>query len=127
MNHWEAMAAFLADPATHGGAKTQRIDTHTAAVVMAGDRAWKLRRPVDYGWLDYATRERRRVCAEREIGSVRPRHQTSTHAQLLLVLRVRNFVVAGPRVLYPGARLRGRRRGDRGGGGGDPRERGLLP
>jgi hypothetical protein len=67
MNHWEAIAAFLADPATHGGAETQRIDTHTAAVVVAGDRAWKLRRPVDYGWLDYATRERRRLCAEREI------------------------------------------------------------
>ena len=67
MGNWEGMAAFLADPATHGGAETQRIDTHTAAVVMAGDRAWKLRRPADYGWLDYATRERRRVCAEREI------------------------------------------------------------
>jgi hypothetical protein len=61
------MAAFLADPATHGGAKTQRIDTHTAAVVVAGDRAWKLRRQVDYGWLDYSTRARRRHCAEREI------------------------------------------------------------
>jgi aminoglycoside phosphotransferase family enzyme/predicted kinase len=64
---WEMMAAFLADPATHGGAETHRIDTHTAAVVVAGDRAWKLRRPVDYGWLDYATRARRRECAEREI------------------------------------------------------------
>jgi aminoglycoside phosphotransferase family enzyme/predicted kinase len=64
---WEAMATFLAHPATHGGGETQRIDTHTAAVVMAGDRAWKLRRPVDYGWLDYSTRERRRICAEREI------------------------------------------------------------
>jgi aminoglycoside phosphotransferase family enzyme/predicted kinase len=36
-------------------------------VVVAGKRAWKLRRPVDYGWLDYATRARRRHCAEREI------------------------------------------------------------
>ncbi|MFQ5566147.1 MAG: AAA family ATPase [Paracoccaceae bacterium] len=61
------MAAFLADPATHCGAETRRFDTHTAAVVVAGDRAWKLRRPVDYGWLDYATRTRRRACAEREI------------------------------------------------------------
>jgi hypothetical protein len=67
MTDWESMAAFLADPATHGGAETQRIDTHTAAVVVAGDRAWKLRRPVDYGWLDYATRARRWHCAEREI------------------------------------------------------------
>ena len=67
MSEWESMAAFLADPATHGGAETRRIDTHTAAVVVAGKRAWKLRRPVDYGWLDYATRARRRHCAEREI------------------------------------------------------------
>jgi len=67
MRDWDAMAAFLADPASHGGAATRRIDTHTAAVVVAGDRAWKLRRPVDYGWLDYATRARRRHCAEREI------------------------------------------------------------
>ena len=67
MSDWGSMAAFLADPATHGGAETQRIDTHTAAVVVAGDRAWKLRRPVDYGWLDYSTRARRRHCAEREI------------------------------------------------------------
>ena len=64
---FEAMAAFLADPATHGGAGTRRIDTHTAAVVLAGARAWKLRRPVDYGWLDYSTRARRRLFAEREI------------------------------------------------------------
>lgn len=61
------MAGLLANPATHGGAETQRIDTHTAAVVLVGDRAWKLRRPVDYGWLDYSTRERRRSCSEREI------------------------------------------------------------
>jgi hypothetical protein len=63
MSDWDAMAAFLADPASHGGAETQRIGTHTAVVVLAGDRAWKLRRPVDYGWLDYATRARRRQCA----------------------------------------------------------------
>ncbi|MHA1529813.1 MAG: bifunctional aminoglycoside phosphotransferase/ATP-binding protein [Alphaproteobacteria bacterium] len=67
MRDWDEMAAFLADPATHGEAETQRIDTHTAAVVVVGERAWKLRRPVDYGWLDYATRARRRHCAEREI------------------------------------------------------------
>ena len=69
---FEAMAAFLADPAAHGGAETEpiearRIDTHTAAVILAGERVWKLRRPVDYGWLDYGTRARRRLCAAREI------------------------------------------------------------
>ena len=61
------VCSFLSDSATHGGTKTERFDTHTAVVVVAGDRAWKLRRPVNYGWLDYATRARRRHCAEREI------------------------------------------------------------
>ncbi|HUF88311.1 MAG TPA: AAA family ATPase [Thermohalobaculum sp.] len=64
---FDSMAGFLADPATHGGAETRRIDTHTAAVILAGERVWKLRRPVDYGWLDYATRARRRLSAAREI------------------------------------------------------------
>ena len=67
LTDFERMAAFLAEPATHGGAETARIDTHTAAVVLAGKQAWKLRRPVDYGWLDYATLERRRGFAQAEI------------------------------------------------------------
>ena len=67
MDEWESMAAFLADPANHGGAETERFDTHTATVVVAGEHAWELRRPVDYGWLDYGTRARRRNCGEHEI------------------------------------------------------------
>jgi hypothetical protein len=66
MTGWDALARFLADPGTHG-AETHVIDTHTARVVLAGQQAWKLRRAVDYGWLDYSTRARRRLCAEREI------------------------------------------------------------
>lgn len=64
---WERLAAALADPATHDGAAVRVIDTHTARVVLAGRRAWKMRRPVDYGWLDYATPARRRACAEAEV------------------------------------------------------------
>ncbi|MDT8345337.1 MAG: AAA family ATPase [Thermohalobaculum sp.] len=64
---FERFAAVLADPASHGGAAVERIDTHTAAVFLAGERAWKLRRPVDYGFLDYSTRAKRRASAEREI------------------------------------------------------------
>jgi len=60
-------AAALADPATHDGAEVRRIDTHTAAVFLAGERAYKLRRPVDYGFLDYSSRALRRAAAEREI------------------------------------------------------------
>jgi hypothetical protein len=38
--------AFLADPATHGGAPVKRVDTHAASVFLAGDRALKVKRAV---------------------------------------------------------------------------------
>ncbi len=57
--------AFLADPATHGG-PVERIDTHGASVFLTGDRAYKLKRAVRYSYLDFSTRERRRVLCERE-------------------------------------------------------------
>ncbi|MFJ6783318.1 AAA family ATPase [Streptomyces yangpuensis] len=42
-------------------------ETHTAVVFFMGDRAYKLKKPVDLGFLDYSTvAARRRVC-EREV------------------------------------------------------------
>jgi len=67
VSDFDRMADYLTSPAAHGGAEVQRIDTHTAVVALAEDRAWKLRRPVDYGWLDYSTRARRRECSLAEI------------------------------------------------------------
>lgn len=64
---WQRLAGVLADPTIHGGAPTEVIDTHTARVVLAGARAYKMRRPVDYGWLDYATPARRAAMAEAEV------------------------------------------------------------
>lgn len=61
---FERMATWL-DAACDGKTAT-RIDTHTAAIFLIGDRALKLRRPVDYGWLDYSTREKRLAAARRE-------------------------------------------------------------
>lgn len=58
-------AAFLADPASHGGAAVERVETHAAIVFLAGNRAYKLKRAVRYPYLDYSTAERRRAaCAE---------------------------------------------------------------
>jgi len=50
-----AVIAFLADPATHGGAAVERIDTHASIVFLAGDRAFKLKRAVRFTYLDYST------------------------------------------------------------------------
>jgi len=58
---------FLADPATHGGEKVQRIDTHAASVFLAGDRAFKVKRAVRFPFLDYSTLEKRKEACEAEI------------------------------------------------------------
>jgi aminoglycoside phosphotransferase family enzyme/predicted kinase len=60
--------AFLGDAATHGGAKTNRCDTHAAAVFLAGDRAYKVKRAVRFPFLDYSTLEKRRSACEAELG-----------------------------------------------------------
>jgi aminoglycoside phosphotransferase family enzyme/predicted kinase len=60
----EAVFALLADPATHGGADVERIDTHAASVFLAGPRAFKVKRAVRFPFLDYSTLElRKRACA----------------------------------------------------------------
>jgi hypothetical protein len=51
----DAVIAFLADPASHGGAAVERIDTHASIVFLAGDRAFKLKRAVRFSYLDYST------------------------------------------------------------------------
>jgi hypothetical protein len=58
---------FLADPATHGGNKALRIDTHAASVFLAGDRALKVKRAVRFPFLDYSTLEKRKQACEAEI------------------------------------------------------------
>jgi uncharacterized protein len=59
--------AFLADPATHGGRKVQRIDTHAASVFLSGDRALKVKRAVRFPFLDYSTLEKRKAACEAEL------------------------------------------------------------
>ncbi|HET9383136.1 MAG TPA: AAA family ATPase [Streptomyces sp.] len=42
-------------------------ETHTAIVFFAGDRAYKVKKPVNLGFLDYTTRAARRTACEREV------------------------------------------------------------
>lgn len=62
-----AVIAFLEDPATHGGARTRRIDTHAAMVFLAGDDVYKVKRPVKYAYLDFSTLERRKAACDHEL------------------------------------------------------------
>ena len=63
---------FLADPASHGGAKVTRIDTHGAAVFLSGERVLKVKRAVKFPFLDYSTVEKRRAACEAELEVNRP-------------------------------------------------------
>jgi aminoglycoside phosphotransferase family enzyme/predicted kinase len=63
----EQVFAFLADPATHGGAEVKRIDTHAASVFLAGDRAYKVKRAVRFPFLDYSTLDKRKAACAAEL------------------------------------------------------------
>jgi aminoglycoside phosphotransferase family enzyme len=58
---------LLAAPSTHGTSTVERIDTHSAIVFLAGDRAYKLKRAVRFDYLDFSTSERRRAMCDAEV------------------------------------------------------------
>ncbi len=61
--------AFLLRPDTYGAGTTrvEHLETHSAMVFLAGDRALKLKRAVRYDYLDFSTAERRRRWCEAEV------------------------------------------------------------
>lgn len=61
------VAGLLLDPATHGGAEAERIDTHISAVFLAGDHVYKMKRAVHFGYLDFSTLEERQKACEAEV------------------------------------------------------------
>jgi aminoglycoside phosphotransferase family enzyme/predicted kinase len=58
---------FLSSPSTHDGASVERIDTHSAVVFLAGQRAYKVKRAVRFDYLDFSTPERRRAMCDAEV------------------------------------------------------------
>ena len=59
-------------PTTHGGAAVKRVDTHAGVVFLAGERALKLKRAVQFPFLDFSSLEKRRAACEAEIEVNRP-------------------------------------------------------
>ena len=68
----QAVMEFLARPRRHGGAAVTRIDTHAAAVFLAGERALKIKRAVRFPFLDFSTLDKRKAACEAEIEVNRP-------------------------------------------------------
>jgi len=59
----ERIAAWLLSLASDA----ERFDTHASIVVLAGGRAYKLKRALDVGWMDFSTVEKRRLCCLKEL------------------------------------------------------------
>ena len=63
----EALVGGLLNPSAyaHPVQRVERIDTHISTVLLAGDFAYKIKKPVDLGFLDFSTlQKRRRYCLE---------------------------------------------------------------
>ncbi len=43
------------------------VQTHISFVLLAGDYVYKFKKPVDFGFLDFSTLEKRRHCCEQEV------------------------------------------------------------
>ncbi len=84
----DAAIAFLADPASHGVAPTdlRRIDTHGAIIVLAGDRAYKMKRAVRYSFMDFSTLDLRERACRQEIALNR-RTAPDIYLGLMRILR----------------------------------------
>ena len=63
----QAVLNFLADPKTHGTASVTRIDTHVAAVFLAGPRALKIKRSVRFPFLDFSSLSKRKAACDAEL------------------------------------------------------------
>lgn len=61
----EDTAALVHDLVGQGMTMAQ---THVSLVFLDRDTAWKVKKPVDFGFLDYSTLEKRRLACEAEVG-----------------------------------------------------------
>jgi aminoglycoside phosphotransferase family enzyme/predicted kinase len=66
----EVLVRSLSDPACYPhalDAPVRVIETHISYVLVGGGHAYKLKKPLDLGFLDFGTLERRRECCELEV------------------------------------------------------------
>lgn len=70
----EALIDALMDPVRWpaGGADRRRIDTHISTIVLAGSQAYKIKKPLDLGFLDFRSLDARHAACEEELRLNRP-------------------------------------------------------
>lgn len=67
--HFEQICQAMANPAMypHRVTRLERRDTHISAVFLTGEWAYKLKKPVDFGFLNFESLEARRKYCEQEV------------------------------------------------------------
>ncbi len=65
----EGLIKFLSDPTTYGSSNKSLkiIQTHASYVFLTSKYVYKLKKPVDFGFLDFTTLEKRKHFCEREV------------------------------------------------------------
>ena len=83
-----AVIAFLMRPESYPDRPPEvgRVDTHGAAIFLAGERAYKLKRAVKLAYLDFSTPEKRKAVCEREFALNRP-HAPKLYRRVLAITR----------------------------------------
>ncbi len=67
--HLERLITELSDPGKypHAPASVRVVQTHISVVFIAGDLVYKVKKPVDFGFLDFSTPEKRRHFCRQEV------------------------------------------------------------
>ena len=60
-------ALLEAHPYPHPVGRIELIETHASWVLLAGEFAYKIKKPLALPFLDYSTLDRRRACCEAEL------------------------------------------------------------
>lgn len=68
-NDQRSVIEFLSRPEIYGDASlhVERLETHIFEIFLVGDRAYKLKRAVEFPYLDFTTPEKRRLACEAEV------------------------------------------------------------
>ena len=69
LDEHERMVARLLDPARfpHPVREVRLIETHISSILLTGAYAYKLKKPLDLGFLDFSTLAKRRACCDEEV------------------------------------------------------------
>lgn len=98
------LVAALRDPAAypHPAGAVEVIDTHISSVLLAGEYAYKLKKPVNLGFVDFSTLARRHHCCDEEI---RLNRRSAPSLYLDVVPITSSPIDAKPRIGSEGAPL----------------------